>query len=672
MGNTVNDMQTYTQNSGHAQPPERRRKPRAKRVCHWYNLVWWIVLITALIVVQQLPKMLDRETTLPPVLGSSKAIGTENEAFLSLVFGRISATRELAISDVSFKKQLEALKMEHFSAVRLQQIMRWRQSDSTILPTKPVLLTFEEPGRETMEIADNALASLGMTGLVFVDVSQLDQGNIQLVSWHRLEELVKSGRWEVGISGCPNGEDQGHLSPAQLAQQREELERHLQVPVIAADCPRAWDSEYIDGEAVWRQALKTASLQVGFTAAPYGANYRNDSEFSLRRIRVSRTWDKTELISQLNSHTPRLQPFVDRFQSNRLASEWLVDHGEMVIEEGGLRMFNTNGERGALITLGGTEKWADADVQVRLKEQPEGQFWIILRYRTGQPYVRLGITKGQVLLQASERDTSIRQVASRNSPATDINLRLRVIGNRAYAYLNGQMLLTRPIEVSPDSDHGAFALAVWGAENTEVAAANVSAYVAEVKATPLFKKSGIFASRPGLVAWKQLREQSAELSMISPNYFAWIGGKPRVYKDRDTSIEIFSSHHRLKLLPALFIAEDTQLKDTSALIDQALLWVENPGYQGLNVILENAILTDEWRVFLDKLKLRMSKVNKSLTVTLLGGKDWHMPISENDNMLMVAADTNQISSEPKLLHPLSKALSIASGEPDAKIYDSSL
>jgi hypothetical protein len=705
-------MPTSTQNTVHGQH-DRRRKARTKRVRHLDNLLWWIVLITALVATQQLPEVLASRTPVPAFEASTQ-IGSEKNAFISLVFGKISKTHDLAISDISFKQQLEALKQDNYSSVLLGQIIQWRQSDTTRLPTKPVLLTFEEANHETMEIADNLLAEFGMTALVFVDINKLNQGNIQLVSWHQLEQLVQSGRWEVGVSGCKSGDDLALFSPEELTQrfeqQREELERRLHTSVVAADCSHALSHKSSEREAVWRQALSSALFKLGFVVAPNGANYRNDSEFSVRRIRVSRDWDGADLLGQLRTHAPRLAPFVDTFQLDQPAPEWVVDHGEIAIEggslvihnkrqwdgadvlcqlrsyaprfaplvdmlqldqsapewvmdhgvsaiEGGpLLTLNKREAQGALVTLGGTENWQDADVQIRLKRQPEGQFWMILRYRVGQPFVRLGIADGQVLLQASEADGSIRQLASRKAPAAEMTLRLSVIGNRAIAYLDGMTLLARPMEVSSTADHGSLALAIWNSQNTNKEAfdvANATAYLEQVNATPLSEKSGIVASSPGSAAWEQLREKSEVLSMISPSYFAWIDGKPHAYEDRDATLETFSDHHRIKLLPALYVAGNTQLSESSALIDQALLWVANPAYQGLNVVLENSVSEEDRRLFLDQLSLRMQGINKSLAVTLIANKDLHIPTTEKDDALIVASDTNLLSAAPTFMYPLS-------------------
>jgi hypothetical protein len=659
-------MQAITKNS--EQPnSERRRKPRSQHVRHGYNLAWWLVVIGVGAALQELPRLLaDKPLPPAPALATvhenrpGKGAATEKEAFIALAFSRVSTTHHLAIPAAAFEAQLTSLKQADYASVRLEQVNRWRQTGGAPLPAKPVLLTFEEANRETMEIADKMLATLGMTALVFVDVNQLNQGNIQLVSWHQLEQLANSGRWEVGVSGCPNGDDEALASPAllaqKLAQQRETLEQRLHVAVVTADCSLTGNPDHGISVADWTQALDSAALQVGFVAAPLGANYRNEPESSFRRIRVSRTWDERVLLAQLESHAPRRTAFVDHFQTDQPDPAWVVDSGDIAIEDGGLRMANKTGEQGALMILGGTEKWQDADVEVQLKGRPEGQFWLYLRHGTGQPFVRLGVSEGRVMLQKSDGIGMTKLLASRDYPLGNPTLRLRVVGSRATAYLNGQALLIRPTEMPEGIDQGVFALAAWN-ESADMGAArsgDVSVHLAQVSATPLFLKGAIVTPTVGAATWSQLRQQAEALSMISPRYFAWTGGKPQDSGVRDTTIDIFTHYNHLKLLPALAIDEDTPLSDTAALTEQALIWALDPAYGGLNIILKSPADKAKWQSFLNDLNNRMGKAGKILAVTLLDNDAQAAPITASSELLLVTASAELLPATPQLLYPPSK------------------
>ncbi len=657
MGNKVTTMQAII-------PKPMPTEPQ--KVCHWYNLIWWLVLIGVVAAAQMLYHRFVIKMPPPVSVAVTKQPDAiENEAFIALAFGKVSATHELAISATSFEKQLAAIKQAGYSTVHLDQINQWRQPDAMPLPAKPVLLTFEEANRETMQIADKILAKLGMTALVFVDVDQLNKGNIQLVSWHQLELLVNNGRWEVGVTGCPYNDGQSFASPDQLGQKlrqrREQLESRLEVPVIVADCSRRWDSGQYNGEAAWKQALSAAYLPMGFVAAPFGANYKVDSEANFSRIRVSRDWDHDDLLAQIKTYSPRRTPFADKFQTDQAAFDWVVDSGDIGLEDGSLRIFNKPGEQGALVTLGGTEKWQDADVEVQLKGQPKGQFWISQRHQIGKAFVRLGLSEGQVMLQKFDGVNTLNQLAGLDSPSGDITLRLHVVGSHAIAYLNGRALLDRPVEMPAGVNHGAFALAVWNEnDGSEEGADSGNALVrlAQVKATPLFQKAGIVEPMAGAAAWAQLNRQAEELAMISPRYFSWKDSKAQSAVVDNITMEIFARYHHLKILPALAIDGNTPLSDRAALAEQALIWASDPAYDGLNIILTRAMANAQWRPFLRELGQHMGDAGKTLVVTILDNNGKAIPINGNDELLLVSAPTDLLPVNPKLLYPVNTKLAL--------------
>jgi peptidoglycan/xylan/chitin deacetylase (PgdA/CDA1 family) len=666
-------MQTLTHTNTNPIPPklERRSNNRSIRVHHWRNLTWWIILISAIVAIVESPRFFSNvfeavePSQLPmSMLSVGNEKGIEKEAFIALAFGKISATHELAISKSSFKAQLEALKEASYSSVRLEQINQWKETNIKPLPSKPVLLTFEEANRETMGLADKILAKLGMTALVFVDVNQLNQGNITLVSWHKLEALVKTGRWEVGISGCLNKSgEQTNTFPKQLSyrllQERKQLESTLGGPVVAANCSHSWhsDADY-DALSAWNKILADASLQIGFVAAPFGANYHKDPKTSFRRIRVSKKWNEIELLTQIKTHQPRRAVFSDTFRSNQLASDWVVDSGKIIIENDMLRMTNVEGEQGAMLTLGGTEKWQDAEVEVQLKGLPEGQFWISLRYGVDQPFIRLGIANDRVLLQETNGIGKTKQLASGDVFPNLNTLKLRVVGGRVIAYYNGQALTTRPVELESSIKQGAFTLTVW--KNNEsfdgITTKKASVDLIDVKARPVFSKNVIVKPVLKESEWTKLRQQAEQLSGISPRYFAWIDRKPQAFQVSESTMEIFTRYYHLQFLPALFISSDTPFSDASSVTEQALEWASNPKYHGLNIILKNTLVGGEWRQVLDDLSIKMAKIGKTLSVTVIEDDGQFISTGKHEDLFLVSAKTDLLTSAPRFLYPLTKKL----------------
>src|SRR5207247_7187705 len=105
------------------------------------------------------------------------------------------------------------------------------------LPAHPVLLLFSEAQRETMEIADATLAELDMHGVFFVNLPGVQGSNVDLVSRHRLVQLVESGRWDPGLDSGSDPPAEGVDPPPppvdQFQRDRKLLERWLERPVLA-------------------------------------------------------------------------------------------------------------------------------------------------------------------------------------------------------------------------------------------------------------------------------------------------------------------------------------------------------------------------------------------------------------------------------------------------------
>jgi hypothetical protein len=606
-------------------------------VSHKRNLIWWLLLIAVVITGHELPKLLASTGTQSPQVITS----IENQAFLALTFGKVSNNAGLAISVNSLKDDLSAIKQAGYHTLSLAQINGWRTNNNQSLPSNPVLLTFEEANRETIEMVDPVLARLGMTATVFVDVAELEQANIHLVSWHKLELMVKSGRWEVAVSACPNGDDQGFANPVLLAQklsqQRQRLEQRLQMPVLVADCSRAWNPAYGDGAVIWPQTLTEAGFSMGFVAAASGANYYADNASNLKRIRVSRTWSPAELVSQLNNNQPRRTEFVDQFDSALSASAWIVDSGELNIEPGNLRLSNSPNQQGALISLAGTEKWRDADVEAQLAAPPTGQFWLSLRHDTHHPSIRLGIANGQVLLQESLATDVHRQLASVDVSEGPLTLRLRVVGKGAMAYLNDQPLTNRPIAMPEGAEQGPVSLSVWQPVSETADLTEAVANLSKISAKPLEAKAGIIRPVLDENGWQQLHDAVDQLAILSPQYFAWQDGKPQVLAAYDNALEIFARFHQLSFQPTVVVDRQTPLSEAPLLAEQLINWASEPEFDGLNLVLNDSMLNDGWRAFLTDLIQRIRQTGKTLTVTVLDVTQQSQPRDANHFLWVVAS-----------------------------------
>jgi hypothetical protein len=590
-----------------ASSPGDEGLPAARPTQHLPNFLWWLGLIglaAAALVSEKLYVYSHRDRLVPP--------GREREAFVALSFGKIAESGEDVIRAASFAAGLKALRDAGYTSVSLREVDRLLR-EGKALPERPLVLLFEEAQRASTEIADATLRELGFQGVAFADVPQLEVGNVDLVSRHRLAQLVASGRWEIGIAGCGGAEEKGadaSVSPPELARARTLLQSWTGASPLAIDC----HSPLSAGKAAsdtWRRALEGASLRLGFVLGNPRAVYRDDPPFELRRVRVGKDWGPRELVAHVAASEPRRAPFVDDFSSVEPSPAWFVDRGELDQHDRTLQIAARPGESGSLLLLGGTERWRDAYVGVEVVEVLRGQFWISLRARSGAS-LRFGLVDGDAVLQASD-GAETHQLARRRVGRREVKLGLRVIGDRAVATLDDEPFIDRPAELPAGLEYGPLALAVWDPDG------GAKARLRRVAARPLRPQCGIVSPAPVAEAWEELRGEIDELTALSPRYFAWRGNQAVAAEERDQTMAIFASYHRVKLVPAARIETDSAT-DFTALEDQLLRWAGSPGFDGLNVVVEPKLASDpRWMRMLRDVHRRLLERRRELALTLVGG-----------------------------------------------------
>jgi hypothetical protein len=613
--------------------------PAARPTSHLPNFVWWLalgLLVFAGFFSQRVYVRLHHHAPPPPP-------GREREAFLALSFGKIGDFGEDFMPAAAFAEGLKALHDAGYSTVSLAQVDGFFRQGKP-LPDRPLLLLFEEAQRDSTEIADAALASLGFRAVAFTDVRQLQATNTDLISIHRLEQLVSTGRWEFGIAGC-RGADEGAeaFSTEELRHDRAALENWMGQPALAVDCRRALVDP--DAASAWKTALSQASVPLGFVLLNPRADYRDDLPFALRSIHVAKDWQAQDFVARVEAHAPRRETFRDDFAASTPSPAWLVDRADLTQKNGTLQIAARSGDNGALISLGGTERWGDADVEVEVAEVVRGQFWLTLRSQLGA-YLRLGLVDGQAVAQESDGKET-HQLGRRAAPARHVKLGLRVIGSRAIATVDGVPLLDRPAEIPAGLERGPLALAVWEPDG------DGAVRLARIEAKPLRRHYGIVGARPSAEAWEELRHRVDELAALSPRYFAWRGDRGVETGERDEAMVIFAGLHRLKLLPAVQLELDpSAARDTKALESQLVRWASSPGFGGLNLIIDGRIAADpRWSAFFAGLREKLARSHEELALTVVGG-------SPQDDDALLHAPADDVSA---LQIAVGRTLSIDSG-----------
>jgi len=206
----------------------------------------------------------------------------------------LSGTRhkQLRVSPAAFARQIAFLAGRGYRTVGLEDFYQYA-ANGRPLPEKPVILTFDDGGRESVFRAREILARHGFTATVLVVTDQLGGTNawdrpkkepeIDLVNFEDIRELIDSG-WEVGSHTKTHADltalTDGELTE-ELAGSKAALESRLDREITAVAYPYGLADQRV------RQAARAAGYRLGLTTR-WGKNSPNSDLFDLKRISIKR------------------------------------------------------------------------------------------------------------------------------------------------------------------------------------------------------------------------------------------------------------------------------------------------------------------------------------------------------------------------------------------------
>ena len=579
---------------GPAMPPPRR-------VRHVRTLWWWLLLLGAGLAGAYRGADGPGEATAP----ATEAAATERDSFVAVVFGRVGSPASGAMDPQVLRAQLTRLKESGAHVVRLREALDFLAGRAA-LPSRPVLLVFDEARRETVETVEPVLAELGLPATTFVNVTGMEQGNVDLVSRRKLGQMARSGLWDFGVGACREADGDIQFSGPEFRRRASAIEKWAGAPVLAISCLRGWDSPAL-AERQWIDAVRAAALPLGFIYREPGANRRQDLPWTLRLVRIGADDSRPDAVVQrVIAYTPRHERYADDFRGPSLANAWIATGGHARVKPDGLNLLTAAGSAGEL-TLGGTEQWQDTRTHVRLAGPPAGQFWIYARRNGPLPFLRFGVTEGRVVLQRSDESGQTRQLAAVDAPGGVIDLKLQVIGGRALAWLNDQALTERPAEVPDGLDQGSVTLAVWDD------AVDSLSVVRDFEAEPLPRRIALLDTSPTDAGFEQLRAQAGSLWALSPRQYRWRGGQGASLAGPDLALSIFAHHHHIELLPAVQLDAFPDAAQWPHLRARLLEWAGASDCAGLNLVVERVRPEDVPRI--EELRRALAMVDRELVVT---------------------------------------------------------
>jgi tetratricopeptide (TPR) repeat protein len=108
----------------------------------------------------------------------------------------------------TFRDQLLALKQEGYHSITLAQLLGFFEGKTT-LPTKPILITFDDARSDSFQYADPVLMETGFQATMFIPVGDVAMHQPYAAVWPTVRKMFATGRWDMQC----HGEDAQHHIP---------------------------------------------------------------------------------------------------------------------------------------------------------------------------------------------------------------------------------------------------------------------------------------------------------------------------------------------------------------------------------------------------------------------------------------------------------------------------
>lgn len=183
------------------------------------------------------------------------------------------------VAPKNFDAQMNFLAERGFRTITMAQLVAHLR-DRQPLPSKPIIISFDDGWEEQYAVAFPILKKYGQSGTFFVYTNPLDRK--QFLSWKQIEEMAAAGMdFQAHSLTHPHLRA---LAPdvayREIAESKAIIEKRLGKPVVAFSYPFG---EYNDAVI---QMVKRAGFASAVTLAS-GYKQRIDELFTLHRIRVS-------------------------------------------------------------------------------------------------------------------------------------------------------------------------------------------------------------------------------------------------------------------------------------------------------------------------------------------------------------------------------------------------
>ena len=188
--------------------------------------------------------------------------------------------RDLSISPQNFEDQLRYLKRQGYESITLNDLVL-HITRGIELPSKPIILTFDDGYAESYTNAFPLLRRYGFSGTFFLISSMLDQNDPEFLSWTQVEEMYAAGmRFEAHSYNHPDMRNRGFdFLVFQVLAPKEAIETRTGEPCRFFAFPSGRYDDYAIA------VLRSAGYW-GAVITEQGTTHSAEDLFTLNRVRV--------------------------------------------------------------------------------------------------------------------------------------------------------------------------------------------------------------------------------------------------------------------------------------------------------------------------------------------------------------------------------------------------
>lgn len=205
---------------------------------------------------------------------------------------------EISVTPKVFDEQMKALKNAGFSAISPQQLLDFMQEKNVRLPSRPIVITFDDGYEDNYTKAFPILKNYGFRATVFMVGINFDRRD--RLSQTEIHEMIKAG-WTIGSHSVTHP-DLNELS-------REDIEKEIVNSQAKAEKMTDKHTDFFAYPGGFFNVESFDMVENHYAGAftiLSGLNVPSrDNVILMRRIPIFRYTDFNELLQKLNSNQPK-------------------------------------------------------------------------------------------------------------------------------------------------------------------------------------------------------------------------------------------------------------------------------------------------------------------------------------------------------------------------------